>query len=104
MELELLPLKSAMGPAVLRRPVEVQKLVISMCRGNISSDVSDESTHFETDKFSCLVMEFCPGGKGNQGSIFRSKHFPCIYVNCGLFLSQRSVENLLSDEITYFVL
>jgi len=35
-------------------------------------------THFETDKFSCLVMEFCPGGdlhtlhqiKGNLENIF----------------------------------
>ncbi|KAK0602662.1 hypothetical protein LWI29_035786 [Acer saccharum] len=63
MELELLPLESAMGPAVLRRPVEVQKLVIDLILlSSTSSDVSDESTHFETDNFSCLVMEFCPGG------------------------------------------
>ncbi|KAK1581008.1 hypothetical protein Q3G72_002270 [Acer saccharum] len=43
----------AMGPAVLRRPVEVPKLATelvllsgksSMCRGSTSSDVSDEST------------------------------------------------------------
>ncbi|KAK0599013.1 hypothetical protein LWI29_001545 [Acer saccharum] len=40
-------------------------------------------THFETDKFSCLVMEFCPAleaictpfVKGNQGSIFRSRFY-----------------------------
>ncbi|KAK1582061.1 hypothetical protein Q3G72_011499 [Acer saccharum] len=103
MELELLPLKSAMGPAVLRRPVEVQKLVIDLILlSSTSSDVSDESTHFETDKFSCLVMEFCPGGDLHTLRQRQpGKHFSEQEVK---FLSQRSVENLLSDKITYFVL
>ncbi|KAK4852259.1 hypothetical protein QYF36_022457 [Acer negundo] len=40
-----------------------------------SSSNGERNTHFETDKFSCLVMEFCPGGKGNQRSIFRSRFY-----------------------------
>lgn len=44
-------------------------------------------THFETDKFSCLVMEFCPGGDMHTlRQRQRGKYFPEQVVKYVLFI------------------
>ena len=58
-------------------------------------------THFETDKFSCLVMEFCPGGDLHTLRQRQpGKHFPeqavkyvlsVFYLNCEIIMTELSL-------------
>ncbi|KAF8414280.1 hypothetical protein HHK36_002282 [Tetracentron sinense] len=69
-------------------------------------------THFETDKFSCLVMEFCPGGdlhtlrQKQPGKYFSEQavKFPVICLGNGIALSRSRTRplRLVSDMLNGF--